>query len=178
MYDYILYMNRIARGNLDQNSAKNQPFVRGLAPIWGFWWKCCTKSWFEKLAREVPALYGEPAPGIRIHISIWVLRNYFSWKGVVVWVHAYFSRILQKKNKALGNSQLGFNTSLPILAEWFKNSWIFNNLKMLTSSRHFISSWYVLPLSPMNFFLRWGELTNTLNDMHTHFFFSFFWWGA
>ena len=28
------------------------------------------KGWFEKLAREEPALYGEPAPGVRIHIDV------------------------------------------------------------------------------------------------------------
>ena len=30
--------------------------------------ECCMKGWFENLAREEPALYGEPAPGICIHI--------------------------------------------------------------------------------------------------------------
>ena len=63
---------------------KNLPFVQGLAPIskkhWKFWWKCCTKGWFEKLAQE------EPASGICIQMLIWGswrLQLSFSGGGVV-----------------------------------------------------------------------------------------------
>ena len=37
------------------------------------------KGWFEKLALEEPALYGEPAPGVRIHILLrfWPYLSHF-----------------------------------------------------------------------------------------------------
>ena len=65
--------------------AENQPFVRGLAPTskknWEFWWECCMKGRFEKLAWEGPALYGEPAPGVRIHMTSGNGANFWPIRG-------------------------------------------------------------------------------------------------
>ena len=61
------------RGNLDQYSAKNQPFVRGLSLISGkfgnFGENVARRAGLKNLAQEEAALYGEPAPGFRIHMS-------------------------------------------------------------------------------------------------------------
>ena len=50
------------------------------------------KGWFEKLAREEPALYGEPAPGILIHMITFKKLNFdlklglFEFQGLKVYV--------------------------------------------------------------------------------------------
>ena len=55
-----------------------QPFVRGLTiskKIGNF--GEMLKGWFEKLAREEPALYRELAPGVRIHMNWFQIFNFF-----------------------------------------------------------------------------------------------------
>ena len=51
-----------------------------VSKTWEFCWKSCTKGWFEKLAREEPALYREPAPGVRIHMNWFQIFNFFLLK--------------------------------------------------------------------------------------------------
>ena len=67
----ISQMSTNARGWLNMRfSAKivTNQLVFGATPL--------RECWFEKLAREEPALYGELAPGIRIHIGTLLSGKY------------------------------------------------------------------------------------------------------
>ena len=62
--------------------------MQGLAPISKKFGDFGEKGWFEKLAREEPALYGEAAPGVRIqmltdHHNSWHLLHMFPGTYVV-----------------------------------------------------------------------------------------------